>query len=266
MKYSAGAFTNITNADGMEGFINWSNANNIYAGIQYGGFYRSTDGGATFTNISTPGGGAWVAPWCQHPTAPNTLYAGTNKVYKSTNQGTTWTAISGSLAGIGVFTVLKVAQSNPDVIYAGSGSRLYRTANGGVAWTDISSGLPTAANYLTEVAIHASDPNKAYATFSGYNAGEKVYKTSNGGGSWTNLSGALPNMPANTIVCQKSLLNGLYVGTDAGVYYRNDLLGDWIPYKWGLPNVIVDELEIHYGAKVIRAATYGRGMWQAPLK
>jgi hypothetical protein len=117
-----------------------------------------------------------------------------------------------------------------------------------------------------EAAVHAADPNTAYVTFSGYNAGQKVYKTSNGGGTWSNISGSLPNMPANAIVHQKGALNGLYVGTDAGVYYRNDILSDWIPYKWGLPNVIVDELEIHYGTKTIRAATYGRGMWEARLK
>ena len=266
MKFNAGAFTNITNADGMEGFIDWSNPNVIYAGIQYGGFYRSTNGGASFTNISTPGGGAWVSPWCQDPAVANTIYAGTDKVYKSANQGTAWASIGGPLAGIFQFTVLKVAPSNAKVIYAGSGTKLYRTTDGGGSWTDITAGLPVASNYLMEVAVHATDPNTAYVTFSGYNAGQKVYKTSNGGGAWSNISGSLPNMPANAIVHQKGALNGLYVGTDAGVYYRNDILSDWIPYKWGLPNVIVDELEIHYGTKTIRAATYGRGMWEARLK
>ena len=87
MKYASGSFTNITNADGMQGFIDWSNSNVIYAGIQYGGFYRSTNGGTTFTNVSTPASGAWVAPWCQDPAVATTLYAGTDKVYKSVDQG-----------------------------------------------------------------------------------------------------------------------------------------------------------------------------------
>ncbi|MBI3586574.1 MAG: hypothetical protein HY088_05550 [Ignavibacteriales bacterium] len=265
MKYNAGTFTNVTNADGMKGFIDWSNSNVIYAGIQYGGFYRSINGGTSFTGVSTPSGGAWVAPWCQDPTVANTIYAGTNKVYKSTNQGTAWTAISGSLSGIGSFTVLKVAPSNAKYIYAGNGNKLYRTKDGGTNWTDITAGLPVAGNYLMDVAIHDYDPNIAYVTFSGYTAGEKVYRTCNGGGAWSNMSGTLPNMPVNCIVHQNTN-NALYVGTDAGVYYINDDLSDWIPYKWGLPNVIVDELEIHYGKNIIRAATYGRGVWQAPLK
>ncbi len=265
MKYNAGAFTNVTNADGMEGFIDWSNASIIYASIQNGGLYRSLNGGATFTNVNTPSSGAWVTPWCQDPVTSKTIYAGTDKVYRSPDQGTTWSAISGALAGVWRFTVLKVSPSNPKVIYAGDGDKLYRTRDGGATWVDISAGLPVASNYLMDVGIHSSDPAIAYAAFSGYNAGEKVYRTCDGGASWTNFSGTLPNMPANTIVHDKNK-NSLYVGTDAGVYYRDDGLTDWVPYKWGLPNVIVDELEIDYTAKRIRAATYGRGLWQAPLK
>jgi photosystem II stability/assembly factor-like uncharacterized protein len=265
MKYAAGLFTNITNADGMKGFIDWSNASNIYASIQYGGLYRSLNGGTSFTSISTPSGGAWVTPWGQDPGVANTIYAATDKVYKSVDQGTTWTAISGPLAGVGVFTVLHVAPNNARYIYAGSGTKLYRTKNGGSTWTDITAGLPVAGNFLTDLAIHDYDPNIVYVTFSGYVAGQKVYKTCDGGLSWTNISGSLPNMPANTIVHERKYNNPLYVGTDAGVYYTNDDLTGWIPYKYGLPNVIVDQLEIHYRTKVIRAATYGRGVWQAPL-
>ena len=40
---------------------------------------------------------------------------------------------------------------------------------------------------------------------------------------------------------------------------------DWQAFTTGLPNVQVDELEIHYGAGKIRAATYGRGIWESVL-
>src|SRR6185503_20843607 len=94
MKLAAAVWSNVTNADGMDGFIDWSNALVMYAGTQNGVFYRSTNGGASWVNINTPSGGAWVSPWMQDPITANTIYAGTDKVYKSTNQGTTWTAIS----------------------------------------------------------------------------------------------------------------------------------------------------------------------------
>jgi len=265
MKFSAGAYTNITNADGMKGFIDWSNANNIYASIQYGGFLRSTNGGASFTWINTPSGGSWVSPWLQDPSVATTIYAATDKVYKSTNQGTTWIAISPALAGIGTFNVLTVAPSDTKFIYAGSGTKLYRTSDGGATWTDISSGLPTATNFMTDLAIRDKDPDDVYVTFSGYHAGEKVYESHDGGSTWKNISGGLPNIPVDSIVYENRAHHPLYLGTDAGVYYKNDRLRDWVPYKHGLPNVIVDHVEIHHGTKVIRAATYGRGVWEAPL-
>lgn len=266
MKFSAGTVTNITNADGMEGFIDWSNCKTIYAGTQYGKCYRTFTGGAPFTTITPPGTpSAWITPWCQSPVVSNTIYAGTDKVYKSTDQGTTWNAISGLLTGVSLFTVLEVAQ-NPKFIYAGDGNKLHMTDDAGANWHDRTAGLPVASNYLMAVAISDNDPQIAWAVFSGYVAGNKVYKTKDGGLTWTNISGTLPNMPVNCVVYENNIKNAVYVGTDAGVYYLNDGLADWVPYKSGLPNVIVDELEIHYASKKIRAATYGRGMWQAPLK
>jgi xyloglucan-specific exo-beta-1,4-glucanase len=266
MKYNSGGFTNVTGADGMDDFVDWNNDNNLYCSTQYGDLQRSTNGGTSFTDISTPAGGSWTTPWCQDPKTANTLYAATDKVYKSTNQGSNWSAISGILAGVGTFTVLAVANKDPKVMFAGSGTVLYHTTTGGISWTDVSAGLPVATNYLTRVAINDRNPEFAYATFSGYVAGEKVYKTVDGGKHWTNISGSLPNMPVNCIAYENTEDDALYIGTDAGVYYRNNSLNNWIPYKNNLPNVIVDDLTIHYGTKQIIGATYGRGIWRAPLR
>jgi photosystem II stability/assembly factor-like uncharacterized protein len=265
MKLSGGAWTEITNADGMGGFIDFSNNNNIYAAIQYGSLFRSTNGGTSWTGISTPASGAWVTPFIQSPTVANTIYAGTDKVYKSTNQGTTWAAISPGLAGAAPLTIVKV-HPKPDFLLAGDGDKLYRTTDGGATWTDITGTLPVGANFLTDATMNDNDPQMIWATFSGYNAGQKVFKSTDGGKTWTNISGSLPNLPVNCVVHEKKAGNPIYIGTDAGVYYIKDGLPDFVPYKFGLPNVIVDELEIHYGAKKIVAATYGRGVWQNNLR
>ena len=52
---------------------------------------------------------------------------------------------------------------------------------------------------------------------------------------------------------------------DVGVYYTNNQLSGWVPYFDGMPNVIVREIEIHYPTSKVRAATLGRGIWQATL-
>ena len=263
--WNAGSWSEIYGGDGMECFVDWSNPNYMYAETQNGGLVRSSNGGLSFNNISggIPEPGAWVTPWTQDPQASATIYAGFHNVWKSTDRGNNWTAISNF--GSSGLTILKVAPSNPQVIYAGSGSILYKTTNGGTTWTNLGPTLPPAA-FLNEIAIHANDPNKIWAVFGGYNANAKVFKSSDGGATWTNLqSSALPNVPALTIVSQTGTNDGVYVGTDNGVYYYDETLQTWTPFMNGLPNVIVDELEIHYGTGKLRAATYGRGLWETNL-
>ena len=267
MKYSAGTITNITNADGMRGFVDWSDANTLYVSIQYGDFFRSTNGGTTFTPINTPSAGAWNSPWMQDPKVATTIYAGTDKVYKSTNQGTTWTTISGALEGVSTFEVLGVAPSDPMHIYAGNGTKLYHTANGGDTWKDVTAGLLRRFQLPHRDCHqrHRSEYRVCNIQRLQFRPG-RCTRSTDGGAGWANVSGTLPNMPADAIVHENNANDSLYVGTDAGVYYRDSTLADWVPYKSGLPNVIVDQLEIHYATKVIRAATYGRGAWEAPLK
>ncbi|MBC7868406.1 MAG: hypothetical protein H7X88_12795, partial [Gloeobacteraceae cyanobacterium ES-bin-316] len=59
--------------------------------------------------------------------------------------------------------------------------------------------------------------------------------------------------------------DALYIGTDIGVFYRDNTLGDWIPFSNGLPVVEVTDLEINESAGLLRAGTYGRGVWQTPV-
>ncbi|HHG86462.1 MAG TPA: T9SS type A sorting domain-containing protein, partial [Bacteroidetes bacterium] len=75
----------------------------------------------------------------------------------------------------------------------------------------------------------------------------------------------LPTVPANCVVYQAGSDNGVYLGTDAGVYYRDDNLTDWVDYSNGLPFARVMELEINPLANRLRAATYGRSMWESDL-
>jgi len=55
------------------------------------------------------------------------------------------------------------------------------------------------------------------------------------------------------------------VGTDVGVFYKDNSLSGWQPYSDGMPNTLVMELEINYATNKLRAATFGRGIWESPL-
>lgn len=257
-------WTDVIGGDGMECIISHSNSNIQYGELYYGAIKKSTNGGTSFSAMTLPSEqatyGAWVTPYIMHPSDANLMFLGYKNVFKTTNGGTAWTQISNFASGS--LTLLHAAPSNANYIYAGTGSVLSKTTNGGTTWTSIN--LPS-GNYNTYLAIHPTDPLKIWATFSGYSSGQKVYYSTDGGTSWTNVSGALPNVPCNTIVFQKDYYNRVYVGTDVGVYYKDDNNAAWQDFNTSLPNVVINELEIHEGSSRLRAATYGRGLWEAEI-
>ncbi len=265
-RYRDGNWVHVRGADGMEAAINYNNPDTMYCCIQNGGLYRSEDGGDNFYSIKNNinESGNWVTPYVLNPLDPQILYAGYENVWKTIDGGDNWEKISNFNGS--TLRSIAVAKSDTSVIYTAQGDLIYRTTDGGANWSDITSNLPVDQASITYIAVSDFNANEVWVTFSGYVDGLKVYTSKDGGANWNNVSGTLPNLPVNCIVFQNNFHHALYVGTDVGVYYTDTTLADWEPYMQGMPNVIVDELEIHYGADMLRAATYGRGMWQSPLK
>ena len=257
-------WSEIYGGDGMDCFIDWNNNNLIIASSQYGNFVRSTNGGVSFVGITNglTGTGPWLAPIVQDPQVQNTFYCGYQQVFKSTNQGTTWT----QLGNIGAtLDEIEVSPLNSNFMYATSPGGIWKTSNGGTTWSNISAGLPIANNQITDLAMDNLNPNQIYITVSGYASGVKVFASANGGATWTNYSAGLPNIPANCIVYTKNSPQALYVGTDVGVYYREASMTSWMPYMTGFPNVVVSDMEIYYPTGKLRASTYARGVWETNL-
>lgn len=260
-------WSRVIGGDGMECFVDRTNNNIMYGELYNGDFRRSTNGGGSWSTIQSglSGSAAWVTPWQQDPVSAATLWAGYSQVFKSTNQGNSWTQM-GTVSGTGTFRAIKVAPSNNQVIYASRTTSIFKSIDGGGTWTAITSGLPVSSASITYIEVNPTDPNHVWVTFSGYSSANKVFVSTNGGSTWTNYSTGLPNLPVNCIVYENGSANGtLYVGTDVGVYYRDNTMSSWANFSTGLPNVIVNELEIMYPAGKIRAATYGRGIWESPL-
>jgi photosystem II stability/assembly factor-like uncharacterized protein len=260
-----GLWQHVFGGDGMDCLIDYTNDNIAYVSSQNASFRKTTDGGSTFSTMTLPGTGDWTTPMVMDPLNHNTLYLGLSDLYKSTNAGATWTAISNNQLGGDQISVA-VSPSDVNYIYSASMGNISRTNDGGVNWINISNGLPLDSTAITCVAVSSLDPLKIWVTLSGYRANKKVFYSSNGGSTWLNISGSLPNVPADCIVYQKNSQDAVYVGTDFGVYFRDATMADWIPFNTGLPNVMVDDLEIQYGSiNKIRAGTYGRGIWESDL-
>ncbi len=259
-------WTEVYGGDGADCFIDRTNNNTMVESYVYGDFNISNNGGANWTSITNglTGTGAWIAPIIQSPHTANTYYCGYQQVFKSTNKGTNWTQM-GNISGSGQILYLAAAPSNSLVLYAATSGAIYKTTNGGTSWSTITSGLPTASAQITRIAVDNTDANNVFVTFSGYSAANKVFKTTDGGASWLNISTGLPNLPVNCIIYTNNTNDELYVGTDVGVYFRDGSMSSWTPFMTGLPNVIVNDFEIFYPTSKLRAATYGRGVWQSDL-
>ncbi|MEK7264040.1 MAG: SdrD B-like domain-containing protein, partial [Bacteroidota bacterium] len=258
-----GSWTRIIGGDGMEALIDYSDENYGYGELYYGALKRTTNGGSSFSSITSGIGedGGWVTPYVMNPVNPHSLYLGTTKIYKTLNRGTSWTAISDVLNGA-TFVSLAVAPSDTNTIYASTSSSLYKTTNNGGAWTSITAGLPVGS--ITYLAVQPNNAQVLYATFSGYSS-QKVYKTTNGGTNWTNISTGLPSIPINCVTVHPTVPNEVWVGTDVGVYHSSTSGNTWELFTTNLPNVVVNELEVHLSSSKLRAATYGRGIWETPI-
>jgi photosystem II stability/assembly factor-like uncharacterized protein len=249
--------------DGGEVIYDYSNSNIIYAEYQNGSHLKSLDGGMSWfaVNAGVPNG-PWVTPVEMDPVNPNVLYTiGSGNLYKTSNGAGSWSLLFNAAEALE--EDIQVAPSDPQTIYVAGDNIIYRSANGGASFSKISAGLMV--TNITALAVHPEQPQTLYVTIGGWNAASHVYKTTNAGGAWQNLTHNLPNVPCNSIVIDPLYPEMVYVGTDLGVFLSTDGGATWNDWNTGLPNVVVDELDIQAAGRLIRAATHGRGMYQANL-
>ncbi len=134
---------------------------------------------------------------------------------------------------------------------------------------------------ISSIFIDSHDPTgqTVYVTVAGFPTPEEnvqtVYGSTSGGKSWAALTVNLPAAPANSVVVDPQSASTVYVATDAGVYSTLQIgscttvtSGCWAPLGSGLPNAPVVELSAAPASSSVHnlvAATYGRGIWMAPL-
>lgn len=270
-------WTFIYGGDGFVTQIDYTNSNIIYCESQNGGLARSTDNGVNFLGITSGLSGRfnWCTPFMLDIQNPNTVYVGSNILFRSTNRGDSWTAISGDLTRgqngrLGTITCISsaVLPNSQRVLYVGTDdAKISVSTNSGTNWTDVTGSLPQ--RYVTDILCDKRNPSVAYVTLSGFNIDERnfrVFRTTNYGSTWSNISGNLLNVPANSVIIDYNRDSVLYVGCDAGVYYTKTLGGNWYNLGAGLPNSPVSDINFHQPSKKLTAATHGRSMYEISVE
>lgn len=263
-------WSEVTGGDGMDNGVDAVNDNRMYTSVYYGSFYTSNNGGSFFSPINslTPAGtGNWVTPFQVDPVSTNTAYAGFKKIWKTTNAGSSWTATSSvNVNGNSNIDEFEIAPSNTNYIYVLINQGVYKSTNGGSTWSTITpGGSLSPGNNVLGIAIDPDDEDHIAIAISGFNSNKKAMESFNGGQTWTNISSGLPNVPATAVIFEGNNSDGIYVGTDIGVYYKSSNYPSWVSFNQNLPNVIISDFEMYEDESLLRISTYGRGVWQSPL-
>ena len=212
---------------------------------------------------------------------------------------------SGTCLGSEINQVRSLAVGGPadsngsDVIYAttsglGPLEGPLNTPAGGHVWvtTNATAGVPAFVDVTSNGPQGTINPNQfpvsgvatdssdltgstAYVTVMGFTGGAgHVWKTNNAGAAWTDFTGNLPDSPVNAVVVYSAMAQ-VYVATDVGVFSSSTSAPNWTEvgpnpaaHQPGfLPNVAVTGLGVFAsgGQQLLRASTYGRGIWQFNL-
>ncbi len=241
--------------DGMDNAISNNEPNIGYSFVYYGSLlYITTDGGITVNSgAGQPDGenGNWVTPLDM--AADGVLYSGFKKLYKLENG--VWQAVT-STAFTSNIDVLECDPLDPDIIYIAEGTKLYKSTDKGVNFTEIAS----SDQAITSITVNPFD-NKIW-----YTTDNMIFESSDNGETWSEITSNYPGEHINVIKWHPfSTDNSLYLGTDLGVYYKNDATTDWEVFSTNLPNVPVRDLEVNFEQGILTAGTYGRGVWETDV-
>lgn len=252
--------------DGGEVCFNPLNSNFILGEIQYNGIFRTTNGGSSWNSaesgLDNSENKAWIGPIIHHPSVSGTFYTARQKVYKSTNNGGTWSAVSNNVNGTNAIRELAQSRTDPNLMFATSGSQVFKSTDEGVNWTNVTSGLPNRT--ITSVYVHPNNSDQVFLTFSGFGTA-KVYKSVNGGSTWLSISGNLPDTPVNDMLIftdNSGYPNTFFVATDIGVFVTTDNGTNWTEITNGLPNTVIMHLDYSTVNNMLRAGTHGRGVYE----
>ena len=228
----------------------------------------------------------WTYPIIFSYVDPNVIYASSQRVWKSTNGGDSWDAISGDLSrhdpktmqesggpithdmnSPEIYgTVFSLAPGRKDInlLWAGSDDGLVHvTRDGGKSWTNITPPDMPDLGRVSQIDSSAFDDGTAYVAVKKMLLGDVspyIFKTTDFGKSWTKIvSGIAANDYVHVVRADTKRKGLLYAGTQHGAYVSFDDGVQWLPFKNGLPDVPVSDLWVVDNALAI--ATHGRSFY-----
>ncbi len=228
----------------------------------------------------------WTAPVMISPHDPNTLYHGGEELFKTTDGGVRWQAISPDLtrndkskqkvsggditlddSGTEYYdTIFALAESpiTKGLLWVGTDDGLIQlTKDEGKSWSNVTPKDMPEWSRISQIDASPFDAGTAYVAVDRHQFDDLkpyIYKTSDYGKTWSKLGAGIPDRTFVRVVREDPKKRGLlYAGTEEGVYVSFNDGANWRPLKLNLPTVPVHDLLIKDNDLVV--ATHGRAFW-----
>ncbi|MDY7396390.1 glycosyl hydrolase [Aureibaculum sp. 2210JD6-5] len=228
----------------------------------------------------------WNFPVLFSPNNPKKLYAASNHLHVTTNEGQTWEVISPDLTrndpktlgpsggpitkdntGVEYYaTIFAIAESPTEngLIWTGSDDGLVHiTKDGGKTWNNVTPKIMPEWMMINCIEIDPFNKGGAYIVGTKYKTGDYnpyIYKTTDYGATWKKITNGIPNEYFTRALRADPKRKGLlYAGTELGMYISFDDGANWTKFQLNLPIVPITDLTIINNNLI--AATQGRSFW-----
>ena len=273
----------IYGGDGMQVQVDTRDNNTVYAGSQFGYYGKinkttteSEDVRPTIDLGESPLRYNWQTPILLSKFNQDILYFGTNKLYRSMNQGKSFEPISADLTNhdksgdVPYNTITTICESpfRFGEIYVGTDDgNVQLTKDGGNTWTKLSVTLPQNL-YVSRVTASAFSESRVYVSMNGYrfdNFSPYLFMSDDFGKTWKPIGTDLPFEPINVFKEDPKNENIIYVGTDNGLYVSLNSGKNFMAMNGALPRVAIHDIAIQTTANEIVLGTHGRSLYKANL-
>ena len=202
---------------------------------------------------------AWDAPFfaSRHP-GETVLYCAAQRVFRSSDRGDNWQAISPDLEKRGLVALAESPLDADRLVAGGAPGQIHLTKDGGANWKKAGPGLPSKT--IRDIVASAHDANRVYVVLSGSSESDStsyVFRSNDFGASWEWIGKGLPHEAANALAEDETIDGLLFVGTDLGVYTSPDGGSKWDSLCHTLPTAPVVDVAVHQRDGALVAATHG---------
>jgi photosystem II stability/assembly factor-like uncharacterized protein len=215
-----------------------------------------------------------LAPIHLSPHDPDTVYFGTQYLYRSRDRGETWERVTadqsyGDKSRIGdiphqLIITISESPKKKGLIYTGTDDgRLYVSVDDGKEFRELTAALPK-KQWIAKVVASQYDEATVYVAQQGRydeDFAVRLYKSTDYGKSFTSIAGNIPGGPINMIREDPVNPNVLYAANDFGVYVTTNGGTRWDVLGGNLPSVAVMDFIVHPRDRMLVIATHGRGVW-----